>query len=450
MNDMEQKTEANNPVYSKGENQPLLLVLNDDPVLRLFLKYYFEKQNGMIIMELNSQMEALEYFYKEYPNCVIVNGSFISKMGIHVFESFSHLCQENYIPILITLDKDNLALRKECITLADDVMVYSNKLDDLVIRVIYHLKKRSRIMDQILIDPMTGVKNEKFLAQEVERQIKDMKRSYEQFSMVYAQLDDLSAVQKTYGYAFGHQIVKELGGFIQNSIRPSDSIFGYQNEGFVIVLPKTVKVDAGKLMNRLIKRFAELRFQTSEGEISLTFSVKVVDFVDPSQSVQQCISLMSFPKNQATADNKAIVVDGTTDVASSTLRKLKIGIIDDDRLIRELLKNQLKDIEVPDYEVEIKAFSDGEEFFNDPWHRQNERFLLIIDRIMPKMDGLEVLEKIRTQYDRRRYLCLMLTSRDSEADITLAIQRGANDYMIKPFSMKELRARIKRLIRGLL
>ncbi|KJR44949.1 Response regulator receiver:Transcriptional regulatory protein, C-terminal [Desulfosporosinus sp. I2] len=203
-------------------------------------------------------------------------------------------------------------------------------------------------------------------------------------------------------------------------------------------------------MNRLIKRFAELRFQTSEGEISLTFSVKVVDFVDPSQSVQQCISLMSFPKNQATADNKAIVVDGTTDVASSTLRKLKIGIIDDDRLIRELLKNQLKDIEVPDYEVEIKAFSDGEEFFNDPWHRQNERFLLIIDRIMPKMDGLEVLEKIRTQYDRRRYLCLMLTSRDSEADITLAIQRGANDYMIKPFSMKELRARIKRLIRGLL
>ncbi|KJR44950.1 response regulator receiver modulated diguanylate cyclase [Desulfosporosinus sp. I2] len=210
---MEQKTEANNPVYSKGENQPLLLVLNDDPVLRLFLKYYFEKQNGMIIMELNSQMEALEYFYKEYPNCVIVNGSFISKMGIHVFESFSHLCQENYIPILITLDKDNLALRKECITLADDVMVYSNKLDDLVIRVIYHLKKRSRIMDQILIDPMTGVKNEKFLAQEVERQIKDMKRSYEQFSMVYAQLDDLSAVQKTYGYAFGHQIVKEFRGF---------------------------------------------------------------------------------------------------------------------------------------------------------------------------------------------------------------------------------------------
>ena len=63
---------------------------------------------------------------------------------------------------------------------------------------------------------------------------------------------------------------------------------------------------------------------------------------------------------------------------AQTLRKLKIGIIDDDRLIRELLKSQLQDIEDLDYEVEIRAFPDGEEFFNDPWHRQNERFVLII------------------------------------------------------------------------
>ena len=78
----------------------------------------------------------------------------------------------------------------------------------------------------------------------------------------------------------------------------------------------------------------------------------------------------------------------------------------------------------------------------------SERFLLIIDRIMPKMDGLEILQRIRTQYDRRRYICMILTSRDSEEEISLAIQRGADDYMIKPFSIKELRARISRLIRG--
>jgi two-component system, cell cycle response regulator len=202
-----------------------------------------------------------------------------------------------------------------------------------------------------------------------------------------------------------------------------------------------------KLMNRLIEKFSKQSFQTPNGEISTTFSVNVIDFLNSYQSVKECLSRMPFSKNQIIADRKGIVMDGSAGDTTFRTKKLRIGIIDDDRLIRELLKKQLKDID-SDYEVEIKAFTDGEEFFNDSWHLQNERYLLIIDRILPKMDGLEILEKLRTQYDRRRYLCLMLTSRDSEIDITLAIQRGANDYMTKPFGMNELRARIKRLIRG--
>jgi two-component system cell cycle response regulator len=260
-------------------------------------------------------------------------------------------------------------------------------------------------------------------------------------------VDDLPIVQETYGYATGHQMVKELGSFMQNSIRPSDSLYRYHREGFVLVLPKTVKEDAMKLMDRLIKRFAQLRFQSVDGDISVTFSARVLDFMDPLQTVQQCLMLMPFLKDLA-VDRKASVMDGTADSTSITLRKLKVGIIDDDRLIREMLRHQLEDISDQDFEVEIRTFPDGEEFFNDPWHRQNERFLLIIDRIMPKMDGLEILQKIRTQYDRRRYLCMMLTSRDSEEEISMAIQRGADDYMVKPFSIKELRARIRRLIRG--
>ncbi|KUO71205.1 MAG: hypothetical protein APF81_24220 [Desulfosporosinus sp. BRH_c37] len=445
MNYKVQNTGANSHIYSAGENQPRILLLNDDPVQIFFFKFIIEKENMMHFLKANSQMQALEHFYKSYPDCVIVSESFISKSEIHLFKGFAYLCQENYIPILITLDNDNLVLRKDYLTLADDVLVYSDNLEDLFIRMIYHLKKRIQIMDQILIDPMTGVKNQKLLQQEIQRQIKEMERSFERFSMVYVQVDDLFAVQKTYGYVIGHQMVKELGSFIQNSIRPADSLFRCQNEGFALVLPKTVKEDAIKLMNRLVKRFCELKFQTSVGEISITFSARVIDYVDSFESAQQCISRMTFMMDLAVANRKSIVIDGTEEAISFT-KKLKIGIIDDDRLIRELLKNQLKDI--VDYEVDIKVFSDGEEFFNDPWHRQNARFLLIFDRIIPKMNGLEILDKIRAQYDRRRYLCLMLSSKDSEMEIALAMQRGANDYMIKPFSMKVLRARIKRLIRG--
>lgn len=402
----------------------------------------------MAIFESNSPQEAGERLYSVYPDCVIVKGSFVRKAGLPAIKEFAHLCRENHIPILITLDKDNLTFYKDCLHIADDLVVYPNDPEDLIIRVLFHLKKRKRIMNHILVDPLTGVKNETFLRHELERQINEMKRSHEPFAMVHILLDNLTVVRKTCGCALGHRMVKELGNFVQNSIRPSDSLSRYK-EGFVLVLPKTVKEDAIKLMDRLINKFAQHRFQTAAGEMGATFSARVVDVVDPMQSAQQCLDLAQFPKDDAAAGRKALVMDGTADFTTFALRKLKIAIIDDDRLIREMLRNQLADIEDQDYNVEIRVFPDGEEFFNDPWHRQHERFLLIIDRIMPKMDGLEILQRIRTQYDRRRYLCMMLTSKDSESDISLAIQRGANDYMIKPFSLHELRARIKRLIRGL-
>jgi len=157
------------------------------------------------------------------------------------------------------------------------------------------------------------------------------------------------------------------------------------------------------------------------------------------------LSVLSFTNKEENGQ----IVDGSLIEGGTSLKRLNIAIIDDDRLIRELLKHQLEDVAEEEYILEIKTFADGEEFFNDPWHRQNERFLLIIDRIMPKMDGLEILRKIRAEYDRKRYLCFMLTSRGSEADIALAIQKGANDYMTKPFSLKELQVRIKRLLRGI-
>ena len=437
---------ASGYMHSTLDNRPLLLVLNDDPEFLFLCQEHLEKANGMVIFESDNGSNAIEIFYRLDPDYVIINASLIAADGIHAVEGFVQLCQESHVPVLISLDTDDSRLRHECIALADDVIAADADPAELIAIVNRNLKKRNRILDQILIDPMTGIYNYRSLQQGVERQLNDLKRSHQPFAMVNVQVDELHNLQETYGYAAGQQIEKELGCFIQNSIRPSDSIYRYPREGFVLILPKTVKEDAMKLMDRLIKRFAELRSQAAVGDISVTFSARVLDFMDPMQTAEQCLLLMPFPKDQD--DRKASVMDGMADSASITLRKLKVGIIDDDRLIREMLRHQLEDIAEQDFEVDIRTYPDGEEFFNDPWHRQNERFLLIIDRIMPKMDGLEILQRIRTQYDRRRYLCMILTSRDSEEEISLAIQRGADDYMIKPFSIKELRARIRRLIRG--
>lgn len=407
--------------------------------------------NGII----NSQIEMVKadnstqgtaLCYELNPDSVIIHTTLIDKEGLHSFAEIIELCENNYIPILVVTPSIEMEFYKKY-AFAQNILTCPIESSAFTGEMQKNLEKRNKIMSQILIDPMTDTKNQIFLKQEIEKQLNEMMRSHDSFSLVYIELDGLQSIRKTYGYKIGSEVLKWLADFVKQSLRPADLIARY-SEGFVLVLPRTYKEDALKLLGRLMSKFTQIKFDTAEGQLIATFSAKVLDFVDSTQTANQCLSLMPFSIEEMKEDRKEILIDGREQDTSNVLRKLKIGIIDDDRIIRELLKLQLDNIGEEEFEIEVRSFADGEEFFNDPWHRQNERFLLIIDRIMPKMDGLEILQKIRTQYDRRRYLCIMLTSRDSESEIALAIQRGANDYLIKPFSLKELRARINRLLRG--
>jgi len=73
--------------------------------------------------------------------------------------------------------------------------------------------------------------------------------------------------------------------------------------------------------------------------------------------------------------------------------------------------------------------------------------LVVLDIIMPRMDGLELLRRIRSQ--SATLPVIFLTSRDEEFDRVLGLELGADDYLCKPFSMRELMARVKVLIRRL-
>lgn len=71
--------------------------------------------------------------------------------------------------------------------------------------------------------------------------------------------------------------------------------------------------------------------------------------------------------------------------------------------------------------------------------------VMILDLTLPGMDGLEICEKLRQQ--GRDLPILMLTARDTLDDKVLGLSRGADDYLLKPYSLKELEARLQALVR---
>lgn len=115
----------------------------------------------------------------------------------------------------------------------------------------------------------------------------------------------------------------------------------------------------------------------------------------------------------------------------------KVLVVEDERAISDILKFNL---EREGYEVNT-AF-DGEEGLQKAY--QFEPDLILLDVMLPKMDGFKVCKKIRESFNMP---ILMLTAKEEEVDKVLGLELGADDYITKPFSTRELMARVKANIR---
>ncbi|SMB99297.1 two component transcriptional regulator, winged helix family [Thermanaeromonas toyohensis ToBE] len=116
--------------------------------------------------------------------------------------------------------------------------------------------------------------------------------------------------------------------------------------------------------------------------------------------------------------------------------KPRILIVDDDEKITSLLRRILL---YEGYEVLIAG--DG---YTALALATNQPDLIILDLMLPDLDGIEVCKRIRQQSD---VPILMLTARDETADRVLGLDSGADDYLVKPFALEELLARIRALLR---
>lgn len=116
----------------------------------------------------------------------------------------------------------------------------------------------------------------------------------------------------------------------------------------------------------------------------------------------------------------------------------KVLIIEDDRDINKLLQLHLADMN-----FEVFPEYDGKAGF---MKGVNEEFdFIILDIMLPEMDGFDVCRQLRAE--KVNTPILMLTSKSEEIDKVVGLETGADDYMTKPFSIRELEARVKAIMR---
>src|SRR2546430_428720 len=116
----------------------------------------------------------------------------------------------------------------------------------------------------------------------------------------------------------------------------------------------------------------------------------------------------------------------------------RILVVEDDRDIAQLIEMHLRDID-----ADVTLAHDGMTALDLATRRDFD--VIILDLNLPKLDGLEITKRLRA---RTNYTpILMLTARSADVDRIVGIELGADDYLTKPFNIRELIARVKALLR---
>lgn len=424
-------------------DKPLLLIVDQDVPYLIYSKEQLENHGYAVVVSPTIE-KALSMFYDLNPDCLIVNPFHAEVDGYDFIKQVRETVAFELIPIVVISSSDEKETRIAAYQQgADDFFLKSLEWDEYVARIDRQVKRRKIVKDTLMKDELTKVYNRKFLKEAYQRMSSEHLRHKDIFSIIMIDLDFFKKINDTYGHSAGDYVLVKFAEYLSTDLRTQDVVVRFGGEEFLLLMPYTKLEEAEQTACRLLENLNQNVFVYEEHSFLVSFSAGVYEVNSP----------VSLAEAVRTADRALYAAKengrGRIETASSqevVNRQLRVAVIDDSEVIRKMLESFFTDLEVENYELEIKTYKDGVSFFADEWHQSNDEYLVILDGVLPKMDGIEVLTKLRKYPDTNRYKILMLTARKAEGDIVRALHVGADDYLTKPFSIRELEARIKVLV----
>ncbi|MBS4174287.1 diguanylate cyclase [Bacillus sp. FJAT-49736] len=432
--------------HFRRENIPLIQIIDDDISLLIILKDFLEKQGWMVITNSNSD-KAISQYFDLHPDCVVLDVNLPNKNGFEILRDLQSHSNKVFVPIImmsILYDRDT---RINAFKMgADDFIAKPIDLEELAVHIERHLQ-RKKIYDQsVLLDELTNVYNRKYLKVVFDVSMDELNRFSQPFSLAILDIDYFKKVNDRYGHLTGDKVLSQFASFLEENTRSFDTVFRYGGEEFIILFQNTEQQKANEIVTRLLERFSKQRFEIDGEDTYVSFSAGIHTISTLDTTIESAISAADKALYKAKELGRARVECFHEPSTELEKKKLYISIIDDDPIIRSMLAKSLQELEISQYEINIQVFENGHVFFDSSHLEIEGEHFLILDGVMPIMDGLDILQKVRETEKHEKVLVIMLTGRNSQEDIAKALKLGADDYMTKPFEIADLQARIMQLI----
>ena len=306
-----------------------------------------------------------------------------------------------------------------------DILINEDGRDEM-------LKKLIRYDRELYMDALTGAYNRRYYEDQ-------LKQTEMVAGVAMIDLDDFKLHNDTYGHNAGDLVLETVVNVIRNSIRKTDMLVRFGGDEFLLVMPDILEVSFQKKLKQIQN---EIHAAEVPGYSQLQVSVSIGGVLSTHGTIEAAIHKADQCMYQAKTSKNMVVTESdlqheSQNIANpSAAHKYKILIVDDSEMNREILSSILGD------EFDILEAADGKECISVIRKYGRDIALVLLDIVMPEMDGFEVLEFMNKHEWIDDVPVIMISSEDSAASVKKAYEMGVSDYINRPFDVEVVHRRV--------
>lgn len=234
---------------------------------------------------------------------------------------------------------------------------------------------------------------------------------------------------------------EQISHYLLSKVRNTDIHFKLEDKlQWGILLTQNGEAEGKAFLNRL---FQLVKNENSSlfNDASVALQGIVVEIKNDQVLFADLIATQSTIFSQVSEPWK---IDIVTSFKEQPIKDVKVSIIEENAIFRDVLELTVQKMIVNHFHVETKVFSDGYEFVQSDWYLSGHTHIVVMNDILPRKNGIEVLHTLRRMANQKKFIIYMMTNRNSRDDMVYAYESGVDEYLMKPFDLRLFKAQLQR------
>ncbi|GIN84727.1 hypothetical protein J6TS2_11130 [Heyndrickxia sporothermodurans] len=299
---------------------------------------------------------------------------------------------------------------------------------------------------QTLEFPKTNLFDEGLLKSFFNLQVANVKRTKASFSLVFISVHPMSEIYTKSVVNNEDYTLEIVSAYLKKQVRNSDIVFQLSNpKNWVILLSNSGEEEAKYFLKRIFEEIPIIS-TSQEEKLQVYLSASIIEVANSKTKYEDVLSDGEESLNQA-IEMGPLQMKIIDSYKEPEIEEIKVSIIEEDEIVGGILYSLLERTAIDYFDLNIQLFQDGDQFLQSTWYESGYTHLVIMNDILPKKSGIEVLHELRKMPNNKKYIILMMSKRKTEEDMIFAYESGVDEYITKPFNIKLFEAQVKRIIK---